>query len=94
MRNRRCALYYAVYSRILLLRSLLVTAVIIRNRHSLIVDVKAIYLLNTTTLHVTDDLECSNSVTDDDMDHADLVLGDDLDAVLEEVEKELGECTT
>lgn len=43
---------------------------------------------------MTDDAECSRSVTDDDMDHADLVLGDDLDAVLEEVEKEIGECTT
>lgn len=48
----------------------------------------------TITLHFTDDAKCSGSVTDDDMDHADLVLGDDLDAVLEEVEKELGECTT
>lgn len=94
MRSCRYYQYYAVYFRLFLLRSSNVSAAIIRNWHSKWWLLKLFIDLYTITLHVTADLECSDSVTDDDKDHADLVLGDDLDAVLEEVEKELGECTT
>ena len=49
-----------------------------------------IAFLLTIIFYLTDDAEFPMSVADDEFDLSSLVVGDDLDAVLEEVEKELG----
>lgn len=57
------------------------------------IDSQTTTLLLPDCIHLTDDVEFLISGAADEFDLAGLVVGEDLDAVLEEVENELGKGT-